>query len=446
MYKSTFMGLNTALRGVLAHQNALDVTGHNISNISTDGLHAPARGARRPPRRGRTAAFNSQVVARPDRDGRRGAAPRAAARPVHRPERAPAARSPRRVAGLGRAAPAGGGGLRRAGRERPVGAAAEVLDHDGPGRVRSRTASRRARASRRPPQDLAQGFRQVDARPAPGPAPERRAAQPDRHRRQRHRAADRRRSTREIRDAIAHGQQPNDLLDTRDRLMDDLAKLDQLHVDRGGGRRRSRSTLGTHARQPRRSRGAGRLHRHHACRARHRVLDGDITARPRVRRRAAVGPRRRHHPGPARAARHAGRRASSGRSTPRTPTASTSTGAAGGDIFDSPRARRLRRSSWTRATTSPTNPSLIAAASSWAGAGEPGNGDNLAHDARHGAHRRAGRARRRERSRASTPRRSRRSGRRGDTAQRAASPTPTCSSTWRWAGATRSPASRWTRR
>jgi flagellar hook-associated protein 1 FlgK len=37
MYKSTFMGLNTALRGVLAHQNALDVTGHNISNLSTDG-------------------------------------------------------------------------------------------------------------------------------------------------------------------------------------------------------------------------------------------------------------------------------------------------------------------------------------------------------------------------------------------------------------------------
>lgn len=37
MYKSTFMGLNTALRGVLAHQNALDVTGHNISNISTEG-------------------------------------------------------------------------------------------------------------------------------------------------------------------------------------------------------------------------------------------------------------------------------------------------------------------------------------------------------------------------------------------------------------------------
>ncbi|MEO6866933.1 MAG: flagellar hook-associated protein FlgK [Gaiellales bacterium] len=37
MYKSTFMGLNTALRGVLAHQNALDVTGHNISNLNTAG-------------------------------------------------------------------------------------------------------------------------------------------------------------------------------------------------------------------------------------------------------------------------------------------------------------------------------------------------------------------------------------------------------------------------
>ena len=37
MFQSTFMGLNTALRGVLAHQNALDVTGHNISNLSTEG-------------------------------------------------------------------------------------------------------------------------------------------------------------------------------------------------------------------------------------------------------------------------------------------------------------------------------------------------------------------------------------------------------------------------
>jgi flagellar hook-associated protein 1 FlgK len=37
MYKSTFMGLNTALRGVLAHQTALDTTSHNIANVGTDG-------------------------------------------------------------------------------------------------------------------------------------------------------------------------------------------------------------------------------------------------------------------------------------------------------------------------------------------------------------------------------------------------------------------------
>jgi flagellar hook-associated protein 1 FlgK len=37
MYKSTFMGLNTALRGVLAHQASLDTTSHNISNLNTDG-------------------------------------------------------------------------------------------------------------------------------------------------------------------------------------------------------------------------------------------------------------------------------------------------------------------------------------------------------------------------------------------------------------------------
>lgn len=37
MYKSTFMGLNTALRGVLAQQTALDVTGQNIANLSTEG-------------------------------------------------------------------------------------------------------------------------------------------------------------------------------------------------------------------------------------------------------------------------------------------------------------------------------------------------------------------------------------------------------------------------
>ncbi|MCW2972946.1 MAG: flagellar hook-associated protein FlgK [Thermoleophilia bacterium] len=37
MHKSTFLGLNTALRGMLAQQASLDVTGQNISNLSTKG-------------------------------------------------------------------------------------------------------------------------------------------------------------------------------------------------------------------------------------------------------------------------------------------------------------------------------------------------------------------------------------------------------------------------
>jgi len=34
---STFLGLETALRGILAQQRAIDVTGHNISNVATPG-------------------------------------------------------------------------------------------------------------------------------------------------------------------------------------------------------------------------------------------------------------------------------------------------------------------------------------------------------------------------------------------------------------------------
>ncbi|MGH2899886.1 MAG: flagellar basal body protein, partial [Solirubrobacteraceae bacterium] len=34
---STFMGLHTSLRGLLAEQRALDVTSHNIANANTVG-------------------------------------------------------------------------------------------------------------------------------------------------------------------------------------------------------------------------------------------------------------------------------------------------------------------------------------------------------------------------------------------------------------------------
>jgi flagellar hook-associated protein 1 FlgK len=37
MSVSTFMGLHTALRGILAHQRSLDVTSHNIANAGTEG-------------------------------------------------------------------------------------------------------------------------------------------------------------------------------------------------------------------------------------------------------------------------------------------------------------------------------------------------------------------------------------------------------------------------
>src|SRR3954462_4079237 len=34
---STFMGLQTALRGILAHQQAIDTTSHNVANANTEG-------------------------------------------------------------------------------------------------------------------------------------------------------------------------------------------------------------------------------------------------------------------------------------------------------------------------------------------------------------------------------------------------------------------------
>ena len=37
MSVSAFFGLQTALRGLTAHQRALDTTAHNIGNASTEG-------------------------------------------------------------------------------------------------------------------------------------------------------------------------------------------------------------------------------------------------------------------------------------------------------------------------------------------------------------------------------------------------------------------------
>lgn len=61
MYRSTFMGLNTALRGVLAQQASLDVTGHNLANIETEGYTRQRADLTTSPQWS-TAAFNSQVA------------------------------------------------------------------------------------------------------------------------------------------------------------------------------------------------------------------------------------------------------------------------------------------------------------------------------------------------------------------------------------------------
>ena len=40
---STFVGLETALRGLIASQAEINTTGHNIANASTPGIRARSR-------------------------------------------------------------------------------------------------------------------------------------------------------------------------------------------------------------------------------------------------------------------------------------------------------------------------------------------------------------------------------------------------------------------
>ncbi len=50
---SSFMGLQTSLRGLLAHQQAIDTTSHNIANANTDGYSRQDADMSAPPRRSR---------------------------------------------------------------------------------------------------------------------------------------------------------------------------------------------------------------------------------------------------------------------------------------------------------------------------------------------------------------------------------------------------------
>lgn len=63
---STFMGLETALRGILAQQRGLDVTGHNISNANTTGY------TRQRAEMVATPAFTYPAVSRPPQGGQIG--------------------------------------------------------------------------------------------------------------------------------------------------------------------------------------------------------------------------------------------------------------------------------------------------------------------------------------------------------------------------------------
>ncbi len=63
---STFMGLETALRGILAQQRGLDVTGHNVSNANTTGY------TRQRAEMVATPAFTYPAVSRPPQGGQIG--------------------------------------------------------------------------------------------------------------------------------------------------------------------------------------------------------------------------------------------------------------------------------------------------------------------------------------------------------------------------------------
>ena len=238
---SSFYGLQTSLRGLLAQQRLLDTTGHNIANASTQGYSRQEAVARRlaGARRSRPAA-SSSGGRRPPRLGRRrpGLPPRP--RPVPRPPVPRPEHEPRRV-----------DGARRRRWTRP--------SSRSPSRARTAStrscskfwdawsdARQRARATRRAKQALveqgaaladafasvrvADRAAQTDAAPSTptsrgprAPAPRRRG----RADRDRARRPQRRRSS----SFVTAGDTPNDLLDRRDQLLDQLSEYGQVSVD-----------------------------------------------------------------------------------------------------------------------------------------------------------------------------------------------------------------------
>ena len=222
MYKSTFLGLNTALRGVLAQQNALDVVGHNIANLNTEGYSRQrAEIVTAPP--WSTAAYNSQVA-----PGQLGTGAE-----VTRLERlrdafvdvavrnqfggqAAAQASVEQMSQVEAVFQEPGDGGISALFERFWAAADDVAAR--PDDISARQAFAQAANG------LATGFRQLDASLVDIQSQSN--ARLDASVLEIDGLSSRIAALNvEIADALAYGQQPNDMLDTRDQLMDDLSKV-----------------------------------------------------------------------------------------------------------------------------------------------------------------------------------------------------------------------------
>ena len=251
---STFIGLETALRGILAQQRALDVTGHNIANANTVGYTPPD--APIADRRVQRARLPASPPA-----GQLGTGVDVAALPAHprRVRRHPAPRADdaagQRPGDAGRPRP-GRAAPQRAVRHGPQLAARRVLV--GAGRTSSNApenmATRQALVAA--PAQLADGFNQ-----SLDPAARRSQSQTGAERRPTRSTRSTRSATQiaQLNDAIANataaGDTPNDLLDQRDVLIDKLVAARQRHRRPTRRRRGRRHVRRRHARHRRARRG-----------------------------------------------------------------------------------------------------------------------------------------------------------------------------------------------
>ena len=257
---SSFYGLQTSLRGLLAQQRLLDTTGHNIANASTQGLLAPGgharrlagardprgrhrRRRRRPPRLGRRRA----VLPPHPRPVRRPPVPR----PEHQPRRVEGARRPRSTRPRARSPSRARTASTSSSAEfwdawsdlanangTDLGAAKQAVVEKGAvagRRVQDRPRADRPGQGRRPTREYSDL-----ARPASAGDPGGEIAQIAR-------------DIAELNDTIKRfvtaGDVPNDLLDRRDLLLDQLSEYGQVSVD-GAVRRHDQRQLRRQASRP----------------------------------------------------------------------------------------------------------------------------------------------------------------------------------------------------